>query len=114
MTDDRRRSPRINLITPLSGQVGPQEQPVEVCQMSLGGMLIKTSAALSPLGLHEFRLAFDEEVETVVSGQVVHSRYAVQEGALTYTLGIAFGPLPDRAHDTVRRFVTALQERSDL
>lgn len=112
MTDDRRRSPRINLVKPLPGQVGPHEQPVEVCQMSFGGMLIKTSAELSPLGLHEFRLAFDEGVDTTVTGQVVHSRYAVHEGAMTYTLGIAFGPLPDRAQATVRRFVTALQERS--
>lgn len=110
MTDERRRSPRINLLRPVPGRVGPSAQPIRVRQMSLGGMLIETEAQLSPLALHEFQLALDEATQARISGHVVHSRFAVEGGTVTYTLGVAFEFLPDDSAEVVRRFVTALQD----
>jgi len=110
MADERRRSPRINLLRPVPGRVGPAQQPIRVRQMSLGGMLIDTEAPLSPLGLHEFQLALDTATLARVSGHVVHSRYVVAEGTVTYTVGVEFAFLSDETAVVVRRFVTALQE----
>jgi len=107
---ERRRAPRINLLKPVPGRVGPEEQPIEVRQMSVGGMLIDTATQLSPLGLHEFSLALDDRTVTLVRGEIVHSRYTVDGSTVTYTFGVAFAQLPDDADEQVRRFVAALQQ----
>lgn len=113
MLDERRRAPRINLLQPLPGRVGPDGSPVSVRQMSLGGMLIDTPLSLSPLALHEFSLALDDHTVALVRGQVVHSRYVVDGDTVTYTFGIAFATLPEETDEQVRRFVAALQEASE-
>lgn len=112
MSVERRRAPRINLLHPLPGRVGRGEQPIEVRQMSVGGMLIETAAQLSPLALHEFALALDDRTVALVRGQIVHSRYAVDGDTVTYTFGVAFAEMPEDTDDKVRRFVAALQETS--
>lgn len=80
MSDERRRSPRIELLGRLSGHSVSLDLPVRVIQISLGGMAIETRVPF-PIGtVHLFRLTLGDDSTTELAGRVMHCRQVSPDG----------------------------------
>lgn len=91
MDDDRRRSPRIELMGRLHGHSVSLDLPVRVVQMSLGGMAVETAVSFPVGAVHVFRLTLGDGSTTELTGRVMHSRNAAPDGATpVFTTGIQF------------------------
>ena len=91
MTNERRRSPRIEILGRLYGHVVSLGLPIVVVEMSLGGCAIQTAIEF-PLGaVHEFNLTLGDGSSVVVRGQAVHSKnVAAEDEEPSYLTGIQF------------------------
>jgi hypothetical protein len=90
-TDDRRRSPRIELLGRLHGHSVSLDLPVHVVQISMGGMAIETAVAFPVGAVHQFRLTLGDGSTTELTGKVMHSRNTAPAGDTpVYTTGIQF------------------------
>lgn len=92
MTDDRRRSTRIELLGRLHGHSVSLNLPVQVVEISLGGMAIETNVPFPVGAVHAFRLTLGDDSTTEIVGRVMHSRATSPAGAAesTYVTGIKF------------------------
>ena len=91
MSDDRRRSPRIELLGRLHGHSVSLDLPVRVVQISLGGMAIETAVSFPVGAMHLFRLTLGDDSTTELVGRVMHSRNTAPEGATpVFTTGVQF------------------------
>lgn len=89
--DDRRRSPRIELLSRLHGHSVSLDLPVRVAQISLGGMAIETAVPFPVGAVHQFRLTLGDDSTTELAGRVMHSRNTAPAGATpVFTTGIQF------------------------
>jgi hypothetical protein len=91
MADERRRSPRVEMLGRLSGQSLSLDGPLKVVEMSLGGMAVETSFEMTVGSRREFRLTLGDGAIVQLVGRVRHSRRALMsaEPAL-YISGIEF------------------------
>lgn len=90
-TDDRRRSPRIELLSQLHGHTVSLDLPVRVVQISLGGMAIETTVPFPVGAVHAFRLTLGDDSTTELTGRVMHCRNAAPAGATPiFTTGVQF------------------------
>ncbi len=106
MTDDRRRSPRIELLGRVHGHSVSLDLPVRVVQISLGGMAIETAMAFPVGAVHLFRLTLGDDSTTELTGRVMHSRNTAPDGATpVFTTGIQFvdGDSDDAVGDLITR-----------
>jgi hypothetical protein len=105
MSDDRRRSPRIEILGRLQGRAVSLDVPVIVREISLGGMSVE-SALLFTLGdVHEFLLTLGDGSQVPLRGRVMRSEETVSpEGKTLFITGLQFldddeaadiDPLPD-------------------
>jgi hypothetical protein len=91
MSDDRRRSPRIELLGRLHGHSVSLDLPVKVVQISLGGMAIETAVPFPAGAVHLFRLTLGDDSTTELMGKVMHSRNTAPDGATpVFTTGVQF------------------------
>jgi hypothetical protein len=91
MTDDRRRSPRIELMSRLHGHSVSLDLPVRVVQISLGGMAIETRVAFPVGAVHIFRLTLGDGSTTELAGRVMHCRDVSPTGTEpAFVTGIQF------------------------
>lgn len=91
MSDDRRRSPRIELLGRLHGHSVSLDLPVRVVQISLGGMAIETAVPFPVGAVHLFRLTLGDDSTTELTGRVMHSRNTAPDGAVpVFTTGVQF------------------------
>jgi hypothetical protein len=91
MSDDRRRSPRIELLGRLHGHSVSLDLPVRVVQISLGGMAIETAVPFPVGAVHLFRLTLGDDSTTELTGRVMHSRNTAPEGAPpVFATGVQF------------------------
>ncbi len=89
--DDRRRSPRIELLSRLHGRSVSLDLPVRVVQLSLGGMAIETTVPFPVGAVHQFRLTLGDDSTTELTGTVMHSRNtAPADAAPVFTTGVQF------------------------
>jgi c-di-GMP-binding flagellar brake protein YcgR len=109
MSKERRRTTRIEIVQHVGGLVVPLRAHLRVREMSLGGMLIETTAELSPMGIHEFRLELSDGGETLVRGHIVHGRFEVKHGGVMYTLGVEFSFLPMESVEVIRKFILEIK-----
>ena len=105
MSSERRRSARVQIMKHVGGTTVPLRNHLRVLEMSIGGMLIETTAELSPIGVHDFRLQLSDGRETLVRGRIVHGRFAVQQASVKFTLGIEFSFMPIESVEVLRRFI---------
>lgn len=90
-TDDRRRSPRIELLGRLHGHSVSLDLPVRVVQISLGGMAIETAVPFPAGAMHIFRLTLGDGSSTELTGKVMHSRNTAPAGSTpVFTTGVQF------------------------
>jgi hypothetical protein len=91
LDDDRRRSPRIELMGRLHGHSVSLDLPVKVVQMSLGGMAVETAVSFPVGAIHVFRLTLGDGSTTELTGRVMHSRNASPDGSSpVFTTGVQF------------------------
>ena len=91
MSEERRRSPRIQLVGSLAGRTSVGETPVVVRDFSLGGMAIETARELPVGTTHEFLLLLGDDSVVELRGLVVRCRnLAADDEAPLYSCGIQF------------------------
>lgn len=89
--EDRRRSPRIEILDRLHGHVVSLNTPVRVREMSLGGMSIETSFAFPEGAFHEFRMRMGDDSIVLLKGRVIRCREQVDaDGVVIYISGVQF------------------------
>ena len=93
--EDRRQTPRVDLLREFQGHLIALDQAVTVQQLGPGGLTVIAAVPLSPTHIHDLRLTLDDEVISV-RARVVHSRAVVDSDDVTYVSGLAFvDPSPE-------------------
>jgi len=96
VSEERRRSPRIEMLGRVKGHSMSLDQPITVLEMSLGGMSIETEFPMEVGSLHAFRLTLGDgaTIEVTarvrVSGRVMHTRSTGDGEQLLYVTGLQF------------------------
>jgi hypothetical protein len=109
---DRRRGARVDLLADFHGHLVTLDEQVLVRQLGLGGMIVETTAPLSPKLDHEFRLTMGERAVTV-KGRVAHSRVSVRGDAVTFLAGVQFiDPAPE-VLDVIRQLMDTARTGDD-
>ena len=87
---ERRRSPRVELMGRVHGQLISADLPVVVREISLGGMSIQTSDSFQVGSVLNFVLTLGDGAGVLVAGRVVYSR--LLDGAIptVYVSGLEF------------------------
>lgn len=93
--EDRRQSPRVDLLHEFQGHLIALDEPVTVQQLGPGGVTLVARLPLSPSHIHDLRLTLDDQVISV-RARVVHTRAVVDSDDVTYVSGMAFvDPSPE-------------------
>ena len=87
---DRRRSPRVQMLGHLTGEPVTFDATVTVLDLSTGGFSIETTQPMPADQPHEFRFAISAGVSVILMARVVHQRSATRSGALKYVVGLEF------------------------
>jgi len=87
---DRRRSPRVVLMGRVHGQLISANLPVEVRELSLGGMSIETREGFQTGSVLNFMLTLGDGAGVLVAGRVVYSRLLDGTDPAMYVSGLEF------------------------
>ena len=80
-------------------------QEMTILNISVGGMLMESAAALHNDSLHDFRLTLDGR-SVVVKGRVVYCKIGeLREGGVLYRCGVEFVELPPHVQTAIGEFV---------
>jgi hypothetical protein len=97
--DDRRRTPRFELLGRVHGQVVSVATAVRVREISIGGLSFESSIAFPIGAVHEFRLELGDGSNVVLRGRVVRClQHGLVDDAVRYTTAVQFvddEPPPD-------------------
>lgn len=88
---DRRRSPRVEMLNRLHGHVTSLDVPVVVREISLGGMSLQTTTPLAVGHVLEFRVTLGDGSVVPLSGRVLRSANLAAAGEPpVYISGVQF------------------------
>jgi hypothetical protein len=106
---DRRRSPRVELVSDLHGQLVVSDVAVVIREASEGGFSVE-SPVLFPVGSeHMFRLSVDSATSTTVFALCRHSmRVNRLDGPSFHISGFEFLPQPEENLRLVRETIRAI------
>jgi hypothetical protein len=94
MSDERRRSPRVEVVGRVHGRAVALDVPITVREISLGGMSIDTPVAFEIDSVHHFSLTLGDGSVAMIAGRVRYSRQVSAEGAegsaATFLTGLEF------------------------
>jgi len=102
--EDRRQTPRVDLLREFQGHLIALDQAVTVQQIGPGGLTVVAAVPLSPTHIHDLRLTLDDEVISV-RARVVHSRAVVDSDDVTYVSGLAFVDPPPETRAVIEHFI---------
>ena len=102
--EDRRQTPRVDLLREFQGHLIALDQEVTVQQLGPGGLTVVAAVPLSPTHIHDLRLTLDDEVISV-RARVVHSRAVVDSDDVTYVSGLAFVDAPPQTMAIIEHFI---------
>jgi hypothetical protein len=102
--EDRRQSPRVDLLREFQGRLLALDEAVTVQQLGPGGLTLVAAVPLSPSHIHDLRLTLDEAVISV-RARVVHSRAVVDSDDVTYVSGLAFVDPPAETLAVIEHFI---------
>jgi hypothetical protein len=88
--DDRRRSPRVDLVGQLQGELVSMDVPVAVREISLGGMSIETTTPFDKETRLAFMLTLGDGAAVFVVGRVAYCRQVDRDGTPAFVSGIQF------------------------
>jgi hypothetical protein len=101
--DDRRRSPRFELLGRVHGQVVSLATDVRIREISLGGLSFESEIAFPVGAIHEFRLQLGDRSTVILRGRVVRClKHGMVDGALRYTTAVQFIDDDPPPHDESR------------
>ena len=102
---ERRRRPRVELGMPGAYSVLPHRQhPIEVRNVSEGGMLVNTSGPLAPGSVVTLEVNLDRKTDPVrCLSKVVHLRNA--EGAESYEVGLSIVRMSENDQEKYKQFI---------
>lgn len=108
MLADRRIDERIPILGELQGEIMVFE-PMQIREISRGGLTVESRALLHLNSLHELRLTLSA-TSVVVKARVVHSRISdVDQDIVTYRTGMQFVELSDRVRAAIAEFIGTLK-----
>jgi hypothetical protein len=87
---DRRRSPRVELMGRVHGKLIPADVPVQLREISLGGMSIETREGFEAGSVMSFVLTLGDGAGVLVAGRIVYSRMIDGSDPATYVSGLEF------------------------
>ena len=87
---DRRRSPRVELMGRVHGQLISANLPVQVREISLGGMSIETREGFETGSRLNFVLTLGDGAGVLVAGRIVYSRLLDGSSPAVYVSGLEF------------------------
>lgn len=87
---DRRRSPRVEVLGKIQGQIVSLDVPVRIREISLGGMSFETPQGFHVGLVQEFTLTLGDGSTVELSGRVVYSRPTIDANRTYYVTGIQF------------------------
>ena len=90
MSNERRNSPRIEILGRLHGHTVAFDVPVLVREISLGGMAVETEIALVDGATHEFQLTLGDGSTVELTGRVMHCREVAEADGLRFVSGVQF------------------------
>jgi hypothetical protein len=102
--EDRRQSPRVDLMGEFQGHLITLDEAVTVQQLGPGGLTLVAAVPLSPAQVHELRLTLDDTV-ILVRAKVVHTRTVVQHDDVQYVSGMAFVDPPRETQVVIEHFL---------
>ena len=102
--EDRRQTPRVDLLREFQGHVLALDETVTVQQLGPGGLTLIAAVPLSPTQIHDLRLTLDDQVISV-RARVVHSRAVVDSDDVTYVSGLAFVDAPPQTMAIIEHFI---------
>lgn len=109
MTDERRESPRVQILGELRGEI-MVFQPMTITEVAIGGAQIETAFPLQLDSLHDVRLTLGNR-SIVVKARIAHCRISdVEEERVVYRSGVEFVELSEHARIAIEAFVDALRE----
>jgi hypothetical protein len=91
MANDRRGSPRIEILERIHGHIASIDTDVRVREMSLGGMGIETDFPFPVGAIHEFRLRLGDDSTVLLRGKILRCREQTNDdGVQTFVSGVQF------------------------
>ena len=110
MSQERRRSPRIELLGQLHGRVVAYDVSVVVRNVSLGGMSLESAFPFTVGVVHAFRLTLGDR-SLIVKGRVAHCSISdVDQELVTYRSGIQFVEPSERVIEVISGFIEAIKD----
>jgi PilZ domain len=104
---ERRRTPRVDLLSEYRGHLITLDEEVTVLQLGPAGMTLSAAIPLSPAQVHDLRLTLEDCVLTL-KVRVVHTRASLDVDEITYHAGVAFVDPPPDAIAAIREFLDSL------
>jgi hypothetical protein len=102
--EDRRQTPRVDLLQEFEGRLLALDEPVTVQQLGPGGLTIVAAVPLSPSQIHDLRMTLDDEVISE-RARVVHTRTLINGDDVTYASGMAFVDPPKETRAIIEHFL---------
>ena len=102
--EDRRQTPRVDLLREVQGHLLALDEAVTVQQLGPGGLTVVAGVPLSPSHIHDLRLTLDDTVISL-KARVVHSRAVVDSDDVSYVSGLAFVDPPAETLAIIEHFI---------
>lgn len=91
MSDERRRSPRVEILGRIQGREVSLDIPVVVRELSLGGMSIESGLVLTIGDVHEFLLTLGDGSQVPLRARVMRSEeFVAADGKTHFLTGLQF------------------------
>ena len=103
---ERRRAPRIELLSRIHGQQTTGDVPITLLNLSSGGFLMRTPTELPVGTIEEFRLTTNLGAAVVVRARVMRSIHVTSGDNVSYVIGLEF---VDRREQGINDLVACLQ-----
>ena len=108
MSAEKRIHERIPILGELKGEI-MVFQPMQLKDISQGGLTVEGRTPLQLDSLHDLRLTLSN-TSVVVKARVAHSRISdVDQDIVTYRSGMEFVELSDRVSAAITEFIQALK-----
>ena len=102
--EDRRQSPRVDLLREFQGHLMALDEAVTVQQLGPGGLTLLAAVPLSPTHIHDLRLTLDDAVISI-RARVVHTRTLIDRDDVSYVSGMAFVDPPSETLAVIDHFL---------
>lgn len=93
---DRRRSARVEVLGRIQGQVVALDVPIQVREISLGGMSVETPEAFAVGSVNVFMLTLGDGAGIDVAGRIVYCRPSADATRRFFVSGVQFLDQGDR------------------